>query len=126
MMLSDKFFTIESLPAKSDSGTIQVNIFADHEVFSGHFPDRPIVPGVFTLQMIKECIEKLLNKVLRYSEISNCKFTNIILPKEITTLFLDYNLAQNEGIRLNTTVRSEDKIYMTLKAIMTEIPESIQ
>lgn len=38
---------------------VQVMLNPQHAIYSGHFPQQPVVPGVCMLQIIKECIEKI-------------------------------------------------------------------
>lgn len=120
MLLSD-FFTIEDFSENNGSGTVSVKINPEHDVFAGHFPDRPVVPGVFTLQMIKECMEVVLNRKLRYLELLNCKFSNVILPDEVSFLRIEYAVKETEEtFRLDVTVKSDDMTCMILKAVLTD------
>lgn len=52
----------------------------NHEIFKGHFPGNPVVPGVCQIQMIKELIEKALNGFFRLTESDNVKFLSMISP----------------------------------------------
>jgi 3-hydroxyacyl-[acyl-carrier-protein] dehydratase len=36
---------------------VALEIAADHPAFAGHFPGRPVVPGVLLLQLAKRAIE---------------------------------------------------------------------
>ena len=57
-------------------------------VFAGHFPRRPLLPGVFQLQMAHFTAERVLNCPLKVSEISKAKFLRPILPEELVRLAL--------------------------------------
>lgn len=121
-MLLDHFFTIENFSKKDNSGIITIKINKEHKVFSGHFPDNPVVPGVFTLQMIKECIEVLVQSALQYKELLNCKFTNMIIPEDNQAIQIEYSMETGTDFRLNATVRYEDTTYLILKAILAKMP----
>lgn len=53
-MLLQDFYTLEQLTetgANKHEATIDIN--PAHEVFKGHFPDNPVMPGVCMMQIIK-------------------------------------------------------------------------
>jgi 3-hydroxyacyl-[acyl-carrier-protein] dehydratase len=77
-------------PKQNADGT---NIFefrfgADDPVFAGHFPGRPLLPGVFQLEMARVAAESVLNCPLAVREISKAKFQRPILPDETVRLEL--------------------------------------
>ena len=59
-MLLNNFYTIKSIDKKDDQNyTVVLFINENHEVFKGHFPGNPIMPGVCMMQIIKELTEQL-------------------------------------------------------------------
>jgi 3-hydroxyacyl-[acyl-carrier-protein] dehydratase len=61
---------------------------ADDSVFSGHFPNRPLLPGVFQLEMARMAAEWILKRPLAVREIVKAKFQRPILPDEPVRLEL--------------------------------------
>jgi 3-hydroxyacyl-[acyl-carrier-protein] dehydratase len=61
---------------------------ADDPVFAGHFPKRPLLPGVFQLEMARMAAEWILNCPLAAREICRAKFQRPILPDELVRLEL--------------------------------------
>jgi 3-hydroxyacyl-[acyl-carrier-protein] dehydratase len=61
---------------------------ASDPVFAGHFPGRPVVPGVFQLEMIHAAMEWSLSREVAVREISRAKFLRPILPDELVCLSL--------------------------------------
>jgi 3-hydroxyacyl-[acyl-carrier-protein] dehydratase len=61
---------------------------ADDPTFTGHFPGRPLLPGVFQLQMARAAAEWVLGTSLVLREISKAKFQRPILPSETVSLIL--------------------------------------
>jgi 3-hydroxyacyl-[acyl-carrier-protein] dehydratase len=55
---------------------------ADHPAFPGHFPGRPIVPGVVLLDQALLFAESLLGKQLGHWQIGNAKFLSPVGPAE--------------------------------------------
>jgi len=69
---------------------------ANDPVFAGHFPNRPLLPGIFQLEMARAAAELVLNCPLAVREISKAKFQRPILPDEIVRLEL--KLSETEKI----------------------------
>ena len=82
MLLKKHFYTVESTSTESNSHKVVVKINAKHSIFNGHFTPQPVVPGVCTIQMVKECLSDLLGKSIRYNSIPMCKFISSIIPSE--------------------------------------------
>lgn len=51
----------------------------DHAVFKGHFPSKPVVPGVLLMQIVKECLEGYSGVETNIGS-ADLKFINPITP----------------------------------------------
>lgn len=65
-----------------------VRISANHPSLPGHFPGRPIVPGVVLLDCVLQEAERWLQRRLRVLALANAKFTGPLLPDEPAQLQL--------------------------------------
>jgi 3-hydroxyacyl-[acyl-carrier-protein] dehydratase len=61
----------------------------DHPVFPGHFPGRPIIPGVLLLDWAQIAVEALLSQ--RMSALTEAKFHSPATPAD--TLELDVDIS---------------------------------
>jgi 3-hydroxyacyl-[acyl-carrier-protein] dehydratase len=57
---------------------------ADHPAFAGHFPGRPIVPGVLLLDGVQRVIEASSGRTL--AGLAAAKFLSPVLPGEVLTV----------------------------------------
>lgn len=83
---------------------------ADLKYFAGHFPGRPVLPAVITVQFSFMWLKAILrHKTLQLQELTNAKFVNPILPSmviERTAAQVDENqwqielTEQGSGIKL--------------------------
>ncbi len=98
-MLKGDFYTIISTATKeSNSFSSVLEINKEHEIFKGHFPELPIVPGVCMMQIIKEQLEDNLQKKVKLLSSSNIKFLSLINPAENTVIEVDIKfIATEEG-----------------------------
>ena len=69
---------------------------ASAEVFSGHFPGYPLLPGIFQIEMARMASEKALGCRLTLNEIVKAKFLRPVLPEE--TIRLSLKLAEEKSI----------------------------
>ncbi|GHT68604.1 hypothetical protein AGMMS50239_34010 [Bacteroidia bacterium] len=116
-MLLNTFYIVEKTEIKEHLTIVSVKINRNHAVFAGHFPEQAVIPGVFSLQMLKECLENLVQQKLQYAELMNCKFSQVIIPAENQILDLEYNYEwENEYLLLKTAVKEGENTKLSLKA----------
>jgi len=53
---------------------------ADLEVFRGHFPGHPIVPGVFLIEAVRIVAERIEGRALRIVRVRDAKITAVVEP----------------------------------------------
>ncbi|MGB5556167.1 MAG: 3-hydroxyacyl-ACP dehydratase [Flavobacteriaceae bacterium] len=116
-MLIEGLYTIESFEPTGQQVAAIVILNKDHEVFEGHFPGNPILPGVCSIQIIKELTEKALHKELFLSMVSNVKFMAIINPEKNKTLHFALDIAEVDGlIKVKNSVHFEETLALKLNA----------
>lgn len=81
-MLIEGLYSLQTLEQNDQEVRAKVKLHKEHEVFKGHFPGNPIMPGVCMIQMIKELTEQVTGKTLFLSVASNVKFMAKISPEE--------------------------------------------
>jgi len=92
MLLKD-FYKIISLENTADSKyLVTLLINEKHEVFRGHFPENPIMPGVCMMQIIKELTEQITESSLFMQSLSNVKFMALINPFNTPELRLELDV----------------------------------
>ncbi len=84
-------------PLQQPDGTMsfEFRFAANDSIFTGHFPTRPLLPGVFQLEMARHAAEGVMNCSLSVREVSRAKFLRPILPEEIVRVAL--KLSEKDG-----------------------------
>ncbi len=116
-MLIEGLYSIINFEQDAHNVTVLVKLHKEHEVFKGHFPGNPVMPGVCMIQMIKELTEQATGKELFLSVASNIKFMAIINPEQNDTIRLTLAISEEEElIKVKNTVSFEDTLALKLSA----------
>ena len=119
MLLKDKFFTVlheEKLTANDAVYLCELN--PDCDVYRGHFPGKPVSPGVCNIEMIRECTEILVGQDLKIDTIKQCRLTAVASPSICPKVDVKVNVAHIEGtdtFNVVATIADSEKSYMELK-----------
>lgn len=87
MLLKDFYSVGKSLKNGPDCCT-EIKINKNHILYNGHFPNRPVTPGVILMQLFKEEAERLSLQKLQLEKAVNVKFTAVVDPNEDENLKL--------------------------------------
>lgn len=81
-MLMNNFYFIQSKMALEQSLSSIIHIHPEHEIFKGHFPGKPVVPGVCMIQIIKEFMERQTGQSLLFQKGNQIKFLQLLVPEK--------------------------------------------
>jgi 3-hydroxyacyl-[acyl-carrier-protein] dehydratase len=121
MILEGHFYTVVS--PVMENGKIQaiIKINPDHEIFRGHFPGQPVVPGVCMMQIVKELLEKNMGTPLRLQYGHDLKFLSIIDPGKNNLVNAEAHYAAHASGDINVTARLfyNDITFFKFKGVFT-------
>lgn len=84
-------------------GRFRLRLNAEHPIFAAHFPGRPTLPGVCTLQLVSELAERMAGRPLTLRTAKNMKFLAPIHPE--ATPEVEVHLSMDGG---RVTAQVED------------------
>jgi len=122
--MQDLFTSIDNYLAQEGHYAFRVRLDASHPVYRGHFPGHPVLPGVCTLQLVRECLNRGTGRRFRYAAIRECKFLGMIVPQADTLLDIDIRLADDgtAAKKVTCVVTNNEKTVLKLKATATPEP----
>jgi 3-hydroxyacyl-[acyl-carrier-protein] dehydratase len=123
MLLKD-FYSLTSLEKNDDCKyTVIILINENHDVFKGHFPGNPIMPGVCMMQIIKEITEQIIGSALFMQSLSNVKFMALINPFVTPELRLELDIAVTEEnlVKVKNTTYFGDIVAIKLSSVYKKI-----
>ena len=118
-MLVKDFYKIDGREAQEDGSVVyNVSLNTTHDVYKGHFPERPITPGVCNIQMIKELAEDATGRLLTLTAIDRCRLTAMVTPDGSPVLSIKVKVDDNT--KLSATIFNGDTTYMTLSGTVAD------
>ena len=60
--------------AAAGSAVFRIALLPDCDVYRGHFPGRPVCPGVCQVEMARQCGGRLAGRPLLICRIASCRF----------------------------------------------------
>jgi 3-hydroxyacyl-[acyl-carrier-protein] dehydratase len=71
----------------------------DHPSLPGHFPGRPIVPGVVLLELALDAIRSSSKSALRLESIVSAKFLQAVAPDQLIDMKITF-VSENDASRV--------------------------
>lgn len=119
MLLKD-FYKVQSLDKIDGQKHLAVILINEkHEVFKGHFPGNPVMPGVCMMQIIKELTEQITGSNLMMQSLSNVKFMALINPEITPELCLELDISESEDqtIKVKNTTYFNETVALKLGSV---------
>lgn len=79
-MKPEELYRIADCGKQEDNWVFEAEINPEHAVFKGHFPGNPVMPGVCTLRIVRECVSSALGYPVLFCSIRSCKFLSAVVP----------------------------------------------
>ncbi|MEI2272269.1 hypothetical protein OHD16_08990 [Sphingobacterium sp. ML3W] len=125
MVLAD-FYKIHGRRLSADGKhLLEISLNPNHSIFNGHFPDRPVTPGVCMLQIIKNISEDLLQSKLRMSAAKNIRFYAIIDPFAHPNLSLELAIKEADTIQIKANCSFNETIALKMELFFHRYTNSI-
>jgi 3-hydroxyacyl-[acyl-carrier-protein] dehydratase len=117
MILND-FYTVTDTVQQDGQYISTLKVNGKHEIYKGHFPNRPVTPGVVLMLLFKENSERITGKKLHLSRAENVKFTAVFDPNEDDLLYLESKLEENgDFVKLNGIAKNKDGIVLKISSL---------
>lgn len=118
-MLLNDFFTIEKIETSDIEVKAELVINAGHRIFEGHFPGRPVVPGVCMMQMLKEVLELALGKETSLTSATEMKFLVLIDPRvnNCISASIKYTNTEDKKINVVAILFKDELVHFRMKAV---------
>ncbi len=118
-MSLQSLYTISEFNVKGNEFSAIITFDPSHEIFSGHFPEQPIVPGVCLIHIIKDIAIRIAEHEVVLSNGNNIKFLNVIDPRKHANVHIKGSFSFNESrsLSINANIFNDDVIFFKFKGL---------
>ena len=108
-MFKNDLYSIDSLEVSGDDIKAVIAIDPKHIIFTGHFPGQPVLPGVCTIEILKELVNEARGSTYALKEASQMKFLSLVDPVQANVLHFQITLSETDsGLAINAQAALED------------------
>jgi 3-hydroxyacyl-[acyl-carrier-protein] dehydratase len=122
-MLQGNFFTILHITPGEATAKAALELNARHQIFEGHFPEAPVVPGVCMMQIVKELFENVLGKETNIIRVDHMKFLQFLNPEDTNLIEADlkYGFPDTHKISLAASLYKGPVIFFKFKGLLVSL-----
>lgn len=113
-MLVDNLYRVVTSETEDRVIRVHMEVNAAHEIFNGHFPEVPVLPGVCMVQCIKELIEESLHIKTRIDKADMIKFLSMLNPVESNSIIAEIIIKEKSetGIIFQASLKNEERFLL--------------
>ena len=97
---------LQGLPCE---GRSRFHVAADHPCLAGHFPGRPVVPGVVIVDAVRACLDGCWGDRMLLG-LPQFKFLRPLLPDEPALIHWQARSAANDRLEVRVDVRVDEVV----------------
>ncbi|MBN2862440.1 MAG: hypothetical protein JXN62_04705 [Bacteroidales bacterium] len=127
-MLKNDLYKVEQiLRGKNDNNiSFLIRFDPDHEIFKGHFPGNPILPGVCIIQILKEIVMDMTGEKILLQNVSSIKYLSILNPQNNSMISFDVEFqekGQDNIIFCSAILQYGSVVFCRFRGSFRIIPE---
>lgn len=88
----------------------------EHEIFKGHFPTQPVLPGVCQVEIVEQLLATEFGKSIKLFSASNIKYLKMVDPHKDKKL--DFSIGYNkidQALKVSALIKSGEEVCMKAK-----------
>ncbi|MFT7592203.1 MAG: 3-hydroxyacyl-[acyl-carrier-protein] dehydratase [bacterium] len=121
-MLRDDLYTVVDLDENEAQVIATIAFKPTHDIFGGHFPENPMVPGVVLLKIVHELLEHHGKINVRLVAIKQSKFLAIINPNVHRQVKITWKVEHEDNqLNIKATGLVDTQTFFKLSAVFGRI-----
>ena len=120
-MLINGLYNLLKVQLDGNQVLAEIELNPGHDIYRGHFPRQPILPGVLQLQIVQEILASALGKKIRLKSASNIKFLAMVDPGQVISLQLEIEIISKieDACRVSAKIHSGNTVFLRFKGVYT-------
>ncbi|MBC7554387.1 MAG: hypothetical protein H7257_10455 [Taibaiella sp.] len=115
-MLYNNLYTCINDLAAQNTYTCTLLVNANHDIFKGHFPAQPVVPGVCMMEIVKEMLAHNISRKIVLTSAPVVKFMMLIQPDTKPILTINWT-EQNDEFKCDAVFKYGDSVLFKMSAV---------
>ena len=108
---------------EKDAVLAKIKLNGQHEIFKGHFPGRPVLPGVCLLNIITDLLTEATKEKQFLKSADFVKFINLVQPEINTYIYVQLSKISEteEGLKLEASAFFENTVFLKFKGVFGKL-----
>lgn len=117
-MLKNALYKVNKMTAENDIVEAIVSLDKTHDIFKGHFPGQPVLPGVCMMQMVRELLETYCKAKLQLRKADDIRFSAMVDPTKDDQIKFQIQFNRSDDLLQTKTkiLKMDDVICCKMKA----------
>ena len=119
-MLKDSLYRIQKISGENNIVEAIIELDEHHDIFKGHFPGQPVLPGVCMLQITKEILEIFFQYKLQLSKADDIRFLAMVDPTQNKELKFEiqHDVSEEQSINVYARIiKKDDAVCCKIKSV---------
>ena len=119
-MLIEGLYKVNEITQVNSEITATISLNPTHDIFNGHFPGNPIMPGVCMMQIVAELSTAALGKKVSLKKANQAKFLIPIIPQKNPLLDVKIKYKSNEdgSLKISASIQDSTVIFFKFKGTL--------
>ena len=109
-MQTNNYYSTERYEFAEDTVTSVIKFNPQHQIFEGHFPGQPVVPGVCMVEIVKKLTEQALDTNLLLTKGHQLKFLQLVVPDSNDAISVEIKLNNVAGVYAFNAVFKKEEV----------------
>ena len=109
-MLMNDLYTAVIEESDSNSLLAIIKFNEQHNIFKGHFPSQPIVPGVCMVEIVKELLQQITSKTYMLGNATQVKFLQLVKPEMQLSCSVSWK-REEESINVSAAINTDRMVF---------------
>lgn len=115
----NSMYSVSETGRQVDGYFFRIHLNYEPQIYSGHFPQFPICPGMLLIWIVRHCIKSVTNSNVSWEEINKCKFHHPCYPEDDLFLVLGiegYDALNKHG-QVTAKMSKGEQLILSMQAL---------
>ena len=120
IILKDNLYNVIDLTTENENAVdAKIKLIGECAIFKGHFPGFPILPGVCSIQIVRELLSLNYLYDLYISRLSSIKFLSVInlTSDNVTEIKITVSNFSSNGLSVDARYLNDDKPVIKIQGL---------